>query len=166
MAGFQIAAPGTEDVASILKLMEPYVRTGDLLPRTALDIIANLTGYVVARDPRGTVVAVGCLKLFTPVLGEVAALAVAEACQGRGVGRIVVERLMQRAIQLGVHELFALTRRPAFFHRLGFTTVEKDRFPPKVWNDCNRCPRRDACDEIAVWREVGVVRGRGGGRGR
>ncbi len=27
---------------------------------------------------------------------------------------------------------------------------EKEQFPLKVWADCARCPRQDACDEVAV----------------
>lgn len=32
----------------------------------------------------------------------------------------------------------------------GFTVVEKDIFPEKVWTDCIHCPKQHACDEIAV----------------
>jgi len=37
-----------------------------------------------------------------------------------------------------------------FFLRLGFRATEKEQFPLKVWADCARCPRQDACDEVAV----------------
>ena len=29
-------------------------------------------------------------------------------------------------------------------------TVSRDTLPRKVWTDCVRCPRRHACDEVAV----------------
>ena len=47
-------------------------------------------------------------------------------------------------------EVFALTRQPLFFLRLGFVPTDKAHFPLKVWADCSRCPRREACDEVAV----------------
>jgi len=46
--------------------------------------------------------------------------------------------------------VLALTRKPAFFHKLGFVLAEKGHFPLKVWADCARCPRQNCCDEIAV----------------
>ena len=33
---------------------------------------------------------------------------------------------------------------------LGFEPAVREHFPLKVWADCARCPRQDACDEVAV----------------
>jgi amino-acid N-acetyltransferase len=133
----------------MLRVMEPFVASGDLLPRTALDLARELERYVVAADG-DRVVGTGALKLYSPDLAEMIALAVEVAYQGQGVGRLIVERLLSIAGELGIGEVFALTRRPKFFYRLGFTLVEKGRFPQKVWFDCVRCPRQHSCDEIAV----------------
>jgi len=46
--------------------------------------------------------------------------------------------------------VIALTREVPFFERAGFGVVERDTLPRKVWTDCVRCPRRHACDEVAV----------------
>jgi len=35
---------------------------------------------------------------------------------------------------------------------MGFQTVEKEKLPDKVLKDCVRCPRQNACDEIAMYR--------------
>jgi amino-acid N-acetyltransferase len=70
--------------------------------------------------------------------------------QGRGLGRAVIETLIAEARTLGLAEVFALTRKPAFFLRLSFGPAEKAQFPQKVWADCARCPRQACCDEIAV----------------
>jgi hypothetical protein len=37
-----------------------------------------------------------------------------------------------------------------FFERCGFTVASRDGLPRKVWTDCIKCPRRHACDEVAV----------------
>ena len=50
--------------------------------------------------------------------------------------------------------LFALTYRDNFFCNLGFRVVEKTLFPEKIWSDCERCPKKDHCDEIAVLMEL------------
>ena len=47
-------------------------------------------------------------------------------------------------------ELLALTRKPAFFLKVGFAPAEREHFPLKVWADCTRCPRQNCCDEVAV----------------
>lgn len=138
------------DVPAMVQLMGPYIATGDLLPRTAADLERDIETYSVATDQRGAVIGMGALKPYASGLAEVIALAVSPRAQGQGVGLSVVERLLDRAAELGFADVFALTRVPGFFQRLGFTTVEKSRFPLKVWFDCARCPRRHSCDEIAV----------------
>ncbi len=130
--------------------MAPYIVTGDLLPRTPADLERDLAQYAVACERDGTVLGMGALKPYGPELAEVIALAVGAGARGRGVGQVIVERLVRRAAELGIGEVFALTRVPGFFHRQGFTTVEKARFPLKVWSDCARCSRRHCCDETAV----------------
>ncbi len=139
-----------DDVPAMVGLMTPYIGTGDLLPRSAADLQRDIETYAVATDQYGVVIGMGALKPYSSGLAEVIALAVSPRAQGQGVGQAIVERLLQRAADRGFADVFALTRVPGFFHRLGFTTVEKSRFPLKVWFDCARCPRRHSCDEIAV----------------
>ena len=139
-----------QDVPAMVQLMGPYIATGDLLPRTAKDLERDIANYSVATDQHGAVIGMGALKPYSSGLAEVVALAVSPRAQGQGVGLGVVERLLDRAAAQGFVDVFALTRVPGFFHRLGFTTVEKIRFPLKVWFDCAGCSRRHSCDEIAV----------------
>jgi hypothetical protein len=37
-----------------------------------------------------------------------------------------------------------------FFAKAGFHEVERGELPLKAWKDCLRCPKFQACDEIAV----------------
>jgi N-acetylglutamate synthase-like GNAT family acetyltransferase len=150
VAGAGIRGASLADVPAIERLIAPFVATGDLLPRSNYDICRHVKEYVVVPGPDGELLACGSLKIYSAQLGEIAALTVREDQQGRGLGRLVVQALMDEGRKLGLREVFGLTRRPAFFGRLGFTPVEKERFPLKVWADCARCPRRDCCDEIAV----------------
>lgn len=139
-----------DDIPAMVALMAPYIATGDLLPRTPADLERDIAQYVVACERDGAVLGMGALKPYAAALAEVIALAVHPGAQGRGVGQAIVERLVRRAADLGVGEVFALTRVPGFFHKQGFVTVEKGRFPLKVWFDCARCARRHCCDETAV----------------
>jgi amino-acid N-acetyltransferase len=53
--------------------------------------------------------------------------------------------------------VIALTKEVAFFARVGFSVVERDDLPRKVWTDCVACPKRHACDEVAV--EIELIAG-------
>ena len=138
------------DVAAMETFMAPFVATGDLLPRSNYDLCRHIKEYVIAEAADGSLVGTGSLKVYSIGLAEIAALAVREDQQGRGVGKALVDALLVDARAMGLSEVFGLTRKPLFFLRLGFHVVEKEQFPLKVWADCARCPRQHACDEVAV----------------
>jgi amino-acid N-acetyltransferase len=138
------------DVPALEALIAPFVATGDLLPRSRYDLCRHIKEYHVALDAGGAAVGAVALKVYSLELGELAALAVRDAWQGRGLGRALVERVVAEARAHGLRELFALTRKPLFFARLGWTSAEREHFPLKVWADCRKCPRQEACDETAV----------------
>ena len=58
------------------------------------------------------------------------------------------------ARQLGLQTAFALTYRPGFFEKLGFTQADVMTLPRKVWGECYRCPKFPGCNEIAMVRPV------------
>ncbi|MGH7673426.1 MAG: N-acetyltransferase [Gemmatimonadales bacterium] len=138
------------DVAEMEMMMAPFVATGELLPRSHYDLCRHIKEYVVAETRDGAIVGTASLKVYSPQLAELAALAVRDDHQGQGLGRTLVEAVLTDARALALDEVFALTRKPVFFLRLGFRPAEKEQFPLKVWADCARCPRQDACDEVAV----------------
>jgi N-acetylglutamate synthase-like GNAT family acetyltransferase len=145
-----VRAATLTDVAAMETLMAPFVATGDLLPRSNYDLCRHIKEYLVAEADGGAIVGTVSLKVYSTELAELAALAVREDQQGQGVGRALVAALLDDARALGLAEVFALTRKPVFFLRLGFRAAEKEQFPLKVWADCARCPRQHACDEVAV----------------
>lgn len=145
-----IRAAVLADVARMETLMAPFVASGDLLPRSNYDLCRHIKEYVVAEDPDGAIVGTASLKIYSTTLAEIAALAVRDDQQGKGVGRALVEAVLDDARGVGLRQVFGLTRKPMFFLRLGFQVTEKEQFPLKVWADCARCPRQDACDEVAV----------------
>lgn len=150
-AGVRPAAIG--DVPYIHELLEIYATQGNLLPRTMSELYRHLRDFfVIERD--GRVVACGALEIFTEDLGEVRSLVVSDACKKRGLGAILVTRIIDEARTIGLRRLMALTYVPEFFHRLGFKTVPKETLPEKVWGICVKCYKFNHCDEIAVLREL------------
>jgi amino-acid N-acetyltransferase len=83
---------------------------------------------------------------------EVRSLAVAEEYAGMGLGRQIVNRLVDDGAVRGFDYAFALTLQVRFFEKLGFHAVRKSVLPQKVWGDCIICPFLYNCHETAVIR--------------
>ena len=140
------------DASEIHRLIQYWFeKTGDVLPRTEGEIYETIRDFVVVRDPAGKrLLAAGALHVEWRDLAEIKSLVVDPGTQGKGLGRIVVDACLDEAVEMGLKTVFALTTTPAFFERLGFRISGVSAFPRKVWNECFRCPKYNACDEIAV----------------
>ena len=119
-----IRAAVLADVARMEALMAPFVASGDLLPRSNYDLCRHIKEYVVAEDPDGAIVGTASLKIYSTTLAEIAALAVRDDQQGKGVGRALVEAVLDDARGIGLRQVFGLTRKPMFFLRLGFQVTD------------------------------------------
>jgi len=137
------------DVPGIARIMAGYVAQGVLLPRPVSELYQCIREFHVVEE-NGEIVACGALRVLWDDLGEVRSLAVRPDHHGRGLGARLVEAVVEDARTLKLPRVIALTRELAFFERCGFTALSRDRLPRKVWSDCVRCPKRHACDEIAV----------------
>ncbi len=153
MATTTIRAATAADEAAMLALATPHQAGDFLLPVTAAELAAWRGEFVVV-EVAGEVVAMGRLKRFTDSLAEVRSLIVHPDHRGNELGRAVVRTLLDAARQRGIRYCFALTDRVDFFEHLGFREIDKAVLPVKIWGDCLACPKRDACDEVALWREV------------
>jgi len=137
------------DVPGIAGVMASYVADGILLPRPVSELFQCVREFFVAEHD-GEIVASAALRVLWRDMGEVRSLAVRHDHHGRGLGAALVEAVVGDARALGVPRLIALTREAAFFERCGFKVEQREALPRKVWTDCVRCPKRHACDEIAV----------------
>ncbi|HEV2105324.1 MAG TPA: N-acetyltransferase, partial [Candidatus Eisenbacteria bacterium] len=137
------------DVPGIAGVMAPYVAQGVLLPRPISELYQCVREFHVA-EREGQVVACAALRLLWRDLGEVRSLAVHPDSHGRGLGAALVQAVVADARALGLPRVIALTREVRFFERCGFAVEGRESLPRKVWTDCVRCPKRHACDEVAV----------------
>ena len=148
-----VRAAAINDVSAIHNLITHYADMGNLLPRPVNEIYRHLRDFFVV-ELNGIIVACGALEIFTENLGEVRSLVVDDNVKGKGMGRLLVARIIDETRALGLKRLMALTYVPEFFHRLGFKTVNKDMLPEKVWGICIKCYKYNNCDEIAVLLEL------------
>lgn len=138
------------DAAEIQRLITAFADRDEMLHRSLGELYENIRDFYVAEDERGEVVACGGLHVCWSHLAEIKSLAVEESCQRMGYGKRIVLSCLDEARELGLKTVFALTYKPEFFIRLGFRVVDKATLPHKVWNECIRCPKFQACGEIAV----------------
>jgi amino-acid N-acetyltransferase len=135
----------------MMALVNAYAERGLLLPRTEASLRSRLPDFIVAVEG-GEVVGCGALTALSPGVGEVRTLAVREDQSGRGIGRAVVQRLLEIAGEREFAEVLALTRRVSFFSGLGFEVTKRERFEEKLAADCQACPFNSNCDETAMVR--------------
>jgi argininosuccinate lyase len=149
------------DVPGIAGVMAPYVVEGSLLPRPVSElyqcvrefhVVERLPGTASGENGTGspTIVACAALRLLWRDLGEVRSLAVRPDAHGKGLGAALVAAVVADARALGLPRIIALTREVGFFQRSGFNPQARESIPRKVWTDCVRCPKRHACDEVAM----------------
>lgn len=141
------------DVPGIAALVERYARRSEVLPRSPENVYETLREWVVARRD-GQVVGCGSLVILWCDLAEIRSLIVTPELQGTGIGRQIVAALLAEASALQIPRVFALTRKPEFFARLGFERVERETLPRKMWKDCMHCTKFAGCDEVALVRPV------------
>lgn len=141
----------TDDVVGIQKMLVDYAQEGKLLARSLSELYSNLRDMSVAvEEATGQVIGSCSLHIIWEDLGEIRSLAVQKECQGKGLGRRLVQACMDEARDLGIKRLFTLTYETDFFRHLGFEVVDKNQFPQKVWADCIHCPKFPNCDEVAM----------------
>lgn len=139
------------DIAPILDLINGYAAKGIMLPRTEFEMSEAIRDFTVVL--RGEeLLGCGALHFYSPTLAEIRSLAVHEKAKKYGVGRRIVEALVAEAQNYELDAVFAFTYVVEFFEKVGFHAVERGVLPLKAWKDCLRCPKFQACDEIAVLR--------------
>jgi amino-acid N-acetyltransferase len=142
------------DTKAIIGLVNRYAAQGLMLPRAHAQVLERIRDYVVAVDGVGERVGVAALSPVAEDLAEIRSLAVDERWKGKGLGRELVTRCLEDARALGFRRVFALTYQTSFFGKMGFKTVERLTLPQKIWRDCVHCAKFDACDEVAVLRDL------------
>jgi amino-acid N-acetyltransferase len=100
------------------------------------------------------VIGCGSLCQLGSDLVEIRSLGVSENYKGRGIGKLLVSRLLEEARSRRFPKVMALTYEAAFFESVGFSIVPKHVFPEKVWRDCVSCHKQYCCDEIAVIKRL------------
>lgn len=138
-----------EDVEPLYLMIEEYAQRGIMLPRSRQALTRQIDQFVVA-EIEGRFVGCGSLFRLGNDLVEIRSIGLSEEGKGKGIGSMILSKLMEEAKKQNIPKVMALTYAVDFFLRNGFEVVEKEIFPEKVWTDCVNCKKQHACDEIAV----------------
>jgi amino-acid N-acetyltransferase len=137
------------DIGPLLGLINTYAAQGIMLPRTEFEMAENIRDFsVIFAGER--LVACAALHIYSPAAAEVRSLAVEPGWKEHGLGRQLLNALEEEAREFGLKTLFAFTYVDGFFRKLGYEVVDRGELPLKAWKDCLRCPKFQACDEIAM----------------
>ena len=144
------------DIPAILALINGYAAKEIMLPRTEFELSEFIRDFTVIYDgPK----LIGCaaLHFYGPSIAELRSLAVDPASKGTGAGRLLMQAIDAEATAFDLQDLFAFTYVPDFFAKMGYTLVNRDELPLKAWKDCLRCPKFQACDELAVLKRLKIT---------
>ena len=147
-ANFTVRQATLADVDSLMDMIEYWAKQGQNLPRKRNDIIRGIQTFAVCvKDEQ--VVGCACLYVYDSGLAEIRSLGVSPVIQRQGQGRAIVNYLLKRAQKMFIQRVFVLTRSPEFFSKVGFQKTVIDALPEKILKDCENCPKREQCDEVA-----------------
>ena len=147
-ANFTVRQATLADVDSLMDMIEYWAKQGQNLPRKRNDFIRGIQTFAVCVK-NDKVVGCACLYVYDSGLAEIRSLGVSPVIQRQGQGRAIVNYLLKRASKMFIQRVFVLTRSPEFFSKVGFQKTVIEALPEKILKDCENCPKREKCDEVA-----------------
>ncbi len=148
-SGLIIRTARLTDLERIESMVNYWTEQGENLPRDKSDL-AQSVGEFAVTECDGQVAGCASLYVYDTGLAEIRSLSIEPGFENRGQASALVEAMVKRAEKLAIERVFVLTRMPEFFMKLGFSPISKTAMPEKVMKDCDKCARRDACDEVAL----------------
>ena len=139
MEKISIRPARTSDVQGIKALVSPMAQENILITKDTVTYYENIQEFVVAQTESGELVGCGALHVMWEDLAEVRTLATSAKARGKGVGRRMLEVLIERAAELGVSRVFCLTFEVEFFSAHGFEVMEnQESIDPDVFAELLR----------------------------
>ncbi len=118
-ADFCVRSAEVTDVPNISTLLEPHVARRILLPRSEEEL-RNLIRNGFVAELNGEIVGFVAVDIYSKKLAELQCLAVADRCQGMGIGKRLVQACVECTREHDVRELMAITAAEDFFEGCGF----------------------------------------------
>jgi amino-acid N-acetyltransferase len=127
----------TSDVKSIRELVDSYAAPGQMLSKETVTLYESVQEFIVA-ELDGAIIGCGALHVLWEDLAEVRTVAVAENFHKQGIGHLILNKIIERAREVGVKRIFCLTFQTQFFGSLGFTEIQGTPVEPDVYSQLLR----------------------------
>ncbi len=126
---FHIRKPLTADIPDLMRFMQDFVDQRLLVARTQEEMAEHLEDFAVVEADH-LLLGCGALHIHEGRIGEIAAIAVNRNHQSAGVGRSLMEHLIERGRHMRLDRLYLLTTQASdWFARLGFQSGTLDDLP-------------------------------------
>lgn len=136
---FRIRPACTVDVFAIKKLVAPLAEQRILIAKETVAYFESLQEFQIAESSDGEVIGCGALHVMWEDLAEIRTLASSEEWRGKGVGRALMQSLLEKAGALGVARVFCLTFEVEFFKGHGFEVMaDQTAVDPFVYSELLR----------------------------
>jgi amino-acid N-acetyltransferase len=107
------------DLEGVLVFLKPFMDGRQLLMRTSIELELLLRHGFVA-EHMVEIVGFAAVEIYSRKLAEIQCLAVHEHYQRQGIGRSLVQLCVQRARELNVLEVMAISSSEELFRACGF----------------------------------------------
>lgn len=148
-----------EDSRAIHAIIDEVAATGAVLPRAIEDIDLWIESFVVGTLGDGIVSCAALNTVGGPRIAEIRSVAVSSKARGTGLGRSMIDYLVDEAHSLGLERLFLLTRVPAFFEKCGFRTIEVEALPDSFLADLVHIQKRSLFNKFVMTRDIAMLSG-------
>lgn len=128
----------TSDVYAIKDLVAPLAEQRILISKESVVYFESIQEFFMA-ELDGDVVGCGALHVMWEDLAEIRTLATADSRRGQGIGKSLVNRLLEQARTVGVSRVFCLTFEVDFFKNQGFEVMaDQSAVDPAVYSELLR----------------------------
>jgi len=115
----------TNDIPAIVKLITE--NQDKLLLRHEKDVDDLLETFWVIED-NNEIIACCSLEVYNPKIAELRSLAVHQENRGKGLGVMLVKKMLKEAQSRNIKEVLVVTSDREFFEKLNFSSVLNEKF--------------------------------------
>lgn len=138
------------------------LNSDQLVPRSMGNVVEAIDRFYIA-EAEGETVGVAAYQIH-PEIGapeaaavEIVSVAVKSMFRRKGIGRALVEAVIEAVKTFSPREIVVLTFAPEFFGSLGFAEIPKTKIMHKLYTGCINCTKHAdpfTCPELAMVLKV------------
>ena len=114
----------TSDVKAIRELVDSYAAPGQMLAKETVTLFESVQEFTVA-ELDGKVIGCGALHILWEDLAEVRTVAIEKSLHKQGIGHQILQRIIERAREIGVSRIFCLTFQTDFFGNMDLKRLKE-----------------------------------------